>query len=264
MGPEKAKKCEHLFDVNRITTVSCYDNLTDHPRVPKTTACFNCTRRRIVCDLTLPKCNKCAKKGIECPGYGIRYRFTSGKTASPSEIGPQEVSEPVAEQVRRRSDLKWVDVTSRLKKKKRGEVAEGSTEPSSSGDVSDSTSAATPSLDETRNQLDMDEDGTPNFDVPTTPNQHLVPYQLQTALEQQIPDSPLQHEDYSSPTLDDGQDIEDIDVMRDDWDDSPMILSHPVLTLQLPPLLSNLDPRMRMLFNHCTSVKSLFHCLLSY
>ena len=28
--------------------------------------------------MTRPQCNKCLRKGLECPGYGIRYRFNAG------------------------------------------------------------------------------------------------------------------------------------------------------------------------------------------
>lgn len=40
--------------------------------------CHNCSQRRIKCDLSRPQCNKCLRKGLECPGYGIRYRFEKG------------------------------------------------------------------------------------------------------------------------------------------------------------------------------------------
>ncbi|KAH0843379.1 hypothetical protein AYO21_09937 [Fonsecaea monophora] len=40
--------------------------------------CHNCSRRRIKCDQSRPKCNKCLRKGLDCPGYGIRYRFNDG------------------------------------------------------------------------------------------------------------------------------------------------------------------------------------------
>ncbi|RYO52417.1 hypothetical protein AA0116_g11778 [Alternaria tenuissima] len=39
--------------------------------------CFQCSRRRIVCDRNEPSCLKCAKKGIECSGLG-RIRFAAG------------------------------------------------------------------------------------------------------------------------------------------------------------------------------------------
>lgn len=45
--------------------------------VKKERGCFQCSRRRIVCDKTEPSCLKCAKKGIECSGLG-RIRFAEG------------------------------------------------------------------------------------------------------------------------------------------------------------------------------------------
>lgn len=32
--------------------------------------CWECARRRLVCDNTRPSCTKCTKSGVECPGYG--------------------------------------------------------------------------------------------------------------------------------------------------------------------------------------------------
>ena len=43
----------------------------------KNKGCFQCSRRRIICDRTEPSCLKCAKKGIECSGLG-RIRFAEG------------------------------------------------------------------------------------------------------------------------------------------------------------------------------------------
>ncbi|KAF2628929.1 hypothetical protein BU25DRAFT_409426, partial [Macroventuria anomochaeta] len=43
----------------------------------KERGCFQCSRRRIVCDKTEPSCLKCAKKGIDCSGLG-RIRFAEG------------------------------------------------------------------------------------------------------------------------------------------------------------------------------------------
>ncbi|PCG96518.1 Protein of unknown function DUF3468 [Penicillium occitanis (nom. inval.)] len=31
--------------------------------------CWECLRRRLVCDFTLPACKRCLKSGIDCPGY---------------------------------------------------------------------------------------------------------------------------------------------------------------------------------------------------
>lgn len=41
--------------------------------------CYECSQRRIHCDNSQPICHKCTLRGIECSGYGVRYRF---KTAS--------------------------------------------------------------------------------------------------------------------------------------------------------------------------------------
>ncbi|KIW65811.1 hypothetical protein PV04_08034 [Phialophora macrospora] len=40
--------------------------------------CFNCNKRRITCDESEPQCLKCVRKGLECSGNGIRYRFNNG------------------------------------------------------------------------------------------------------------------------------------------------------------------------------------------
>ncbi|KAK4543044.1 hypothetical protein LTR36_005821 [Oleoguttula mirabilis] len=40
--------------------------------------CYNCMKRRIICDCTPPKCQKCQKKGLDCPGIGSRIRFNDG------------------------------------------------------------------------------------------------------------------------------------------------------------------------------------------
>ncbi|ETS76650.1 hypothetical protein PFICI_12037 [Pestalotiopsis fici W106-1] len=44
---------------------------------PKTKGCFQCSRRRIICDLGQPHCRKCKQKGLECSGLG-RIRFVPG------------------------------------------------------------------------------------------------------------------------------------------------------------------------------------------
>jgi hypothetical protein len=45
------------------------------PDQSKSKPCYNCVKRRIVCDKSPVRCRKCVKKGLVCPGYGIRYRF---------------------------------------------------------------------------------------------------------------------------------------------------------------------------------------------
>lgn len=40
--------------------------------------CYDCNKRRIICDETEPQCLKCVKKGLQCSGMGLRYRFNDG------------------------------------------------------------------------------------------------------------------------------------------------------------------------------------------
>lgn len=47
----------------------------DQQQQPKSKPCYNCVKRRIICDRSPARCRKCVKKGLVCPGYGIRYRF---------------------------------------------------------------------------------------------------------------------------------------------------------------------------------------------
>jgi hypothetical protein len=68
--------------------------------------CFNCTKRRIICDRTGPNCQKCQKKGLQCPGYGTRYRFKaeiSSKPAKPATLGLPKSAVKIP------SSLKWVE-----------------------------------------------------------------------------------------------------------------------------------------------------------
>lgn len=40
------------------------------PRPPRRRQCWECLRRRLVCDFGTPTCNKCRAAGVTCPGYG--------------------------------------------------------------------------------------------------------------------------------------------------------------------------------------------------
>ncbi|KAK7413744.1 hypothetical protein QQX98_007387 [Neonectria punicea] len=64
-------------------------------------ACYNCVKRRIVCDRTGTRCRKCAKKGLRCPGYGIRYRFAH-------ELRDQKQQPPAPAVVDYSGPLTWV------------------------------------------------------------------------------------------------------------------------------------------------------------
>jgi hypothetical protein len=54
-------------------------------------------KRRIICDRTEPHCMKCQKKGVSCPGMGVRYRFNDGIAARGKLKGLKTLSTDVAE-----------------------------------------------------------------------------------------------------------------------------------------------------------------------
>ncbi|KAJ4352046.1 uncharacterized protein N0V89_007392 [Didymosphaeria variabile] len=66
---------------------------------PKATRqCWECLKRRLVCDYTLPHCKKCIKKGRECPGYDARKPLQwvePGKVTSRKPKKPSKKSELV-------------------------------------------------------------------------------------------------------------------------------------------------------------------------
>ena len=62
-----------MSPVTGITVV--FPSISGKP--PKEKGCFQCSRRRIVCDRGEPTCEKCIKKGISCSGLG-RIRFAEG------------------------------------------------------------------------------------------------------------------------------------------------------------------------------------------
>ena len=43
--------------------------------VPRSKGCKTCVQRRIKCDQTRPNCERCVKRGLECPGYGVTVKF---------------------------------------------------------------------------------------------------------------------------------------------------------------------------------------------
>ncbi|KAK1453135.1 hypothetical protein CMEL01_04794 [Colletotrichum melonis] len=46
------------------------------PEIPGKRRCWECQRRRLVCDSVKPVCNKCRASGIVCPGYDDRKPLT--------------------------------------------------------------------------------------------------------------------------------------------------------------------------------------------
>ena len=51
--------------------------MASHGMIQNERGCFQCSRRRIVCDKAEPFCAKCVQKGIDCSGRG-RIRFVEG------------------------------------------------------------------------------------------------------------------------------------------------------------------------------------------
>lgn len=56
--------------------------------------CHNCRARRLVCDQTLPSCQKCAARGVACPGYGRNLRWVQPqRKPAPVQAGEGIVGE---------------------------------------------------------------------------------------------------------------------------------------------------------------------------
>ncbi|KIW40703.1 uncharacterized protein PV06_07880 [Exophiala oligosperma] len=45
--------------------------------VKSRSGCVTCKRRRVKCDETKPLCRQCVSKNLECPGYDIRWRWST-------------------------------------------------------------------------------------------------------------------------------------------------------------------------------------------
>lgn len=220
------------------------------------TACYHCTKRRIVCDLTEPKCNKCAKKGLDCPGYGIRYRFADGKTASSTEFEPAASSRNASSSSsasslsakRRQPDLKWVDVSSRVKRARPAAEQEPGAD-ATTGAAAPFTSTARSSGEGVhvarRQQGTHASDPNGGYDNSGGYDHH---YWSQQSLET----SP-QETFESSSAGDNENDVIEI-TRRGDFGTLARPEFSPI-SITLPSLLSNPDPRIRLLFKHCE------HCL---
>ncbi|RYP72286.1 hypothetical protein DL771_004260 [Monosporascus sp. 5C6A] len=60
----------------------------------KTKHCWECRRRRLVCDFARPNCRKCQLRGVECPGYGSKKPL---KWVQPQQVnakGPEKMVVP--------------------------------------------------------------------------------------------------------------------------------------------------------------------------
>ncbi|KAF7117605.1 hypothetical protein CNMCM5793_006697 [Aspergillus hiratsukae] len=67
-----------------------YGELHTMVGVPRSNGCRTCLQRRVKCDLTEPQCQRCQKRGQDCPGYEKRWKFCD-------ETGPK------ARKIQRRS-----------------------------------------------------------------------------------------------------------------------------------------------------------------
>lgn len=50
--------------------VSCSNKMKESDTQQSKQHCWECRRRRLVCDFTQPGCTRCATTGVTCPGYG--------------------------------------------------------------------------------------------------------------------------------------------------------------------------------------------------
>ncbi|KAL4767853.1 hypothetical protein BDW60DRAFT_143652 [Aspergillus nidulans var. acristatus] len=98
--------------------------------------CFQCTKRRIVCDKGEPICCKCQKKGIKCSGLG-RFRFYSGSSIRGLSQGdpipvtvPEQFQRPQHDCTGRQVpyNIRWKsDLLSKKKRRERSIRATGTT-----------------------------------------------------------------------------------------------------------------------------------------
>ncbi|RYP56178.1 hypothetical protein DL769_009962 [Monosporascus sp. CRB-8-3] len=60
----------------------------------KTKHCWECRRRRLVCDFARPKCRKCRVRGVECPGYGSKKPLKWLQPRQANAEGPEKMVVP--------------------------------------------------------------------------------------------------------------------------------------------------------------------------
>lgn len=197
-----------------------------------------------MCDLIEPKCNKCAKKGLDCPGYGIRYRFADGKTASSTEFEPAASSRNASSSSsassfpvkRRQPDLKWVDVSSRVKR------ARATADQGPSAYNTPTTGAGAPPSSGSRSYGE-------GLDVARRQHNNIGAHDHHHYWTQQNRDS-SPHETFESSSTDDNEDDVIEITRRGDFGTLARPEFSPI-PMTLPSLLSSPDPRIRLLFKHC-------------
>lgn len=204
-----------------------------------------------MCDLTEPKCNKCAKKGLDCPGYGIRYRFADGKTASLADFEPAESSRIASSSSssasslsakRRQPGLKWVDVSSRVKRGARAGAEQGQSRDTTTGPSGHIAEVSGECSDIARQQRGIHAVGPGRQQNGS--GGHNYQYWAQ-----QTRDTSLQETFESSSTVDAENDV--IEITRTGDFGTLARPNFSPIPMSLPSLLSNPDPRTRLLFKHC-------------
>ena len=58
--------------------------MSPRPNAPKK-HCWECRRRRLVCDSKQPECGRCHKDGVTCPGYGAKKPL---RWLEPGQVAP--------------------------------------------------------------------------------------------------------------------------------------------------------------------------------
>ncbi|PSR84031.1 hypothetical protein BD289DRAFT_434998 [Coniella lustricola] len=249
-----------------------------HP--PKNTkACFNCMKRRIVCDLTTPTCKKCEKKGIDCPGYGTRFRFAELKSVSSAELGSVQASlaaAPPSQRSRRGGrDLRWRNGLSRAKRAEIATTAKSSKQDQVAGNHSscnDSSLERPSGTSCLEASMDHDEDNSAQKLAGVATDLTVLPYKN---ADSSVYINSCRQRTYSNASLAlcSGGGISPSNSKavlgsHGSREDEPAIARPRVscyslhqgnpelLVLNLPPLLSKSDPKTRLLFNHFSTYVS--------
>ncbi|KAF9889352.1 hypothetical protein FE257_007462 [Aspergillus nanangensis] len=113
------------------TIMDSLSQLTAVPRNPQR-PCWECRRRRLVCDFSVPECNKCRAAGVDCPGYGDKKPL---KWLAPGKV-------------RSRNRRRKCDSPTRKDSASSTTSSSSSSASSSSSNSSSSTTASTPDTED--------------------------------------------------------------------------------------------------------------------
>lgn len=196
-----------------------------HQKASKTKACYNCHRKRLRCDKSLPACLKCSINGEECLGYGIVLRWAACN--SPTST-----------------------ITTRTTNKTNFNGTNTTTTPRT---VKSSAPAQTPTPSVSPRQLDTDVTSSP------APN-HTCSRSTATSTTTTRISSPTLEETIDSFTVEIPIDnnVDPLPRAPDDYPDpSSQIIKRPVNLIKIPltdPLLNGLSTKARWYMHHCKFV----------